>query len=168
MPAQVAQIYIASHTLRELIVVDKPYSLVGTIFIVCGLLFLLIGYGSLLFVRMSVSRPLQALIWLLPLVVGLPFLAIGLNSATGVARVTVSADQGALRVNRTILSVPVRSRVYPLDEVRSVQVGVGDVCRFLYANLADGRSETLLGCTDRTGYSEVADSINGFLAANRR
>ena len=49
--------------------------------------------------------------------------------------------------------------------VRRARAGVGDVCRFLYLDLADGITPTLFGCTDRTGYSEAADAINTFLRA---
>lgn len=168
MHAPVTQIYVASQTLRELVVVAPPYTLIGTIFAVCGALALVIGYAVLLLARVEVSRPFQILMWALPILIGGPFLALGLGLGAGATRLTVSADTGTLSVRRTILSVPVHSEEYPLTQVGSVKVGVGDVCRFLYVSLVDGRGETLLGCTDRTGYSEVAGSVNDFLAANRK
>jgi hypothetical protein len=167
MPAPVTQIYVASQTARELIIVDPPYSLVGSIFIVFGLLVLVIGYAALCFVRLNLARPWQVLVWLLPVIIGGPLLALGLGIGAGTTRVTLSTDTGALSVQKTILSVAVHSQRFPLAQVRSAQVGVGDVCRFLYVNLADGRSETLLGCTDRTGYSEAAGAINAFVKASR-
>ena len=168
MNVPATQIYEASQTAHELIVVAPPYSLIGTIFIAIGLLALLGGCTVLFWGRVGFARPFQMLIWLLPFLVGGPFLIVGVAVGAGSTRLTVSADTGSLNLRKTILSVPVRSRQYPLTQVRSVQVGVGDVCRFLYVNLTDRTSETLLGCTDRSGYSEVADSINEFLEANRR
>jgi hypothetical protein len=168
MHAPVTQIYVASQTLREMVVVAPPYTLLGTIFTICGVLALLVGFAVVLLARVGGSRPFQILMWLLPILVGGPFLALGLGLGAGTTRLTVSADTGTLSVRKTIFSVPVHSEQYPLTQVNSVKVGVGDVCRFLYVSLVDGRSETLLGCTDRTGYSEVAGSINDFLAANRK
>jgi hypothetical protein len=88
---------------------------------------------------------------------------------TGVTtRITALADSGTLSVHKTVLSVPISSKEYPFEQVRLIKVGVGDVCRFLYVSLADRPAENLTGCTDRTGYGEVADAMNAFLDANRR
>ena len=73
-----------------------------------------------------------------------------------------------MSVRKTVLSVPISSKEYPFENVRLIRVGVGDVCRFLYLSLADRPAENLTGCTDRTGYGEVADAMNAFLNANRR
>jgi hypothetical protein len=167
MYAPVTQIYVASHTLRELVVVDPPYTLLGTIFAVIGIVALALGYFVLLFVRPEMSRPLKVLMWLLPLLIASPFLIIAFGSSLVMTTVTVSNDTGMLSVRKTVLSIPRDTRQYPLKEVRSVNVGVADVSRFLYVSLTDGRSEDLLGATDRTGYSEVSDAINTFLAASR-
>ena len=161
------QIYVASQTVRNLIVVDPPYTIICAVFAVCGLLPLLGGFALLSFAKIGFTRPFQMLLWLLPVLVGCPFLIVALvTSAT--TRITVSADTDTLNVRKTILSLPVRTKEYPLADVRMVTVGVGNVCRFLYVSLADRPAEDLTGCTDRTGYSDVADSINDFLNANRR
>lgn len=168
MFAPVTQIYVAAQTARELVVVDPPYTLVGVILTACGVLALLVGYVVLFLVRPYVSRPIPVLMWCIPLLVGAPLLAFGLGIGTGVTRLTISKDAGTLSVRKTILALPVHSRQYPLSQVREVRVGVGDVCRFLYVSLVDGQSESISGCTDRTGYSEVADSMNEFIETNRR
>jgi hypothetical protein len=168
MYAPVTQIYVASQSARELIVVDRPYTWVGAIFIVLGLLIVIIGYASLYFTRSSMSRPVHWLFWLIPLIVAIPMEAIGLGTGAASTKIHVSVDDGTMHVRKTVLSVPLRSQSYPLGEIRDVRVGVGDVCRFLYVNLNDGRSDTLLGCTDRKGYSEAADAINGFLKLNHQ
>jgi len=159
-------IYVGSQTARELIVVDPAQTSFGVSFLAVGLLFLLIGYGALFFVR-SLGRPVHFLFWLIPIVAGGPFLAGGLASM-GHTQMTLSADAGTLSVRKTLLSVPIKSQEYPLEQVHLVKVGVGDVCRFLYVSLKDKPAENLTGCTDRTGYSEVAEAMNSFLDANRR
>ena len=168
MYAPVVQIYVASQSARELIVVDRPYTWVGSTFIIFGLLILIIGYASLYFARSSMSRPIHWLFWLIPLIVSIPMEAIGLGTGAASTKIHVSAEDGTMHVRKTVLSLPVQSESYPIGQIRDVRVGVGDVCRFLYVNLSDGRSNTLLGCSDRKGYSEAADAINGFLKLNRQ
>ena len=161
------QIYVASQTVRQLVVVDPPYAIFSAIFAVCGLLALAGGFTVLYYLRIGFSRPLLILFWLLPILIGSPFLIVALmTSAT--THITASADTGTLSVRKTILSVPVRSKEYPFADVRLVKVGVGNVCRFLYVSLENKPAEDLTSCTDRTGYGEVADAMNSFLDANRR
>jgi hypothetical protein len=158
-------IYVASQTARELTVIDPCSSSSVIIGVVTGLLFSSIAVGALLFVR-NLGRSIHPAAWLLTLA-GVPFLVLALiMSAT--TRFTLSADAGTLSVRKTILSVPISSKEYPLTQVRLIKVGVGDVCRFLYVSLADRPAENLTGCTDRTGYSEVADAMNSFLDQTRR
>jgi len=108
----------------------------------------------------------MAALWVLPLLIGgLFFMVSVLFGRT--THLTLSADTGTLSVHTTFLSVTTASKEYPLDQVRLISVGVGDVCRFLYVRLVDKPAENLTSCTDRTGYSEVADEMNAFLMANR-
>ena len=160
------QIYIASQTVRELIVVDPPYSLLSTIFAIIGLLALIGGFFVLSFLKVGFARPLQIFAWLIPILIASPFLIVALVTGA-TTRIIVSADTGTLSARKTILSVPVRSKEYPLAEVRMVNVGVGNVCRFLYVSLEGKQAEDLTGCTDRTGYGEAANAMNAFLEANR-
>jgi hypothetical protein len=161
------QIHIVSQTLRELIVVDPPYSLLSGIFAIIGLLALAGGFFLMYFLRVGFSRPLRVFAWLIPILIASPFIIVALFTGA-TTRITVSVDTGTLSARKTILSVPLRSREYPLVEVRLVNVGVGNVCRFLYVSLDGKQAEDLTGCTDRTGYSETADTINAFLSAHRR
>lgn len=165
MSSYPTDIYVVSQTARELTVLDpsaKSFVIAG---IATGLLFTLIALGALLFLR-SNGRTVHPALWLLSLV-GVPFLALGLIASV-TSRITLSADTGTLSVRKTILSIPISSKEYPLTQVNLVKVGVGDVCRFLYVSLTDRPAENLTGCTDRTGYSEVADAMNAFLDAHRR
>lgn len=162
----VTDIYVASQTARELVVVDPSYKGFGIVFMIVGLLFLLIGYGALYHIRTNMARPFHFLLWIIPLIAGAPFLIVGLTSMVN-THIILSADAGTLSVNKTLLSLPVSTKQYPLAQVRLIKVGVGDVCRFLYVSLDGKPAENLTGCTDRTGYSEVADAMNTFLDANR-
>jgi hypothetical protein len=158
-------IYVASQTARELTVVD-PCSISSVIMgAVAGLLFSSVAFGGLLFAR-NLGRSIHPLAWLLTLI-GVPFLFLALTTAV-TTRFTLSADAGTLNVRKTVLSIPISSKEYPLTQVSLVKVGVGDVCRFLYVSLVDRPPENLTGCTDRTGYSEVADVMNSFLETTRR
>lgn len=159
-------IYVASQTARELIVVDPSYKGFGVTFIAVGLLFLVVGYGALYYIRTNMARSFHFLLWIIPLIAGLPFLIGGLTSMVN-THIVISADAGTLNVNKTVLSIPVSTKQYPLSQVRLVKVGVGDVCRFLYVSLDGKPAENLTGCTDRTGYSEVADAMNAFLDTAR-
>ena len=157
-------IYIASQTARELTVID-PCSISSVIMgAVTGLLFSSVAIGGLLFVR-NLGRSIHPLAWLLTLI-GVPFLVLALTMSV-TTRFTLSADAGTLSVRKTMLSVQISSKEYPLTQVSLIKVGVGDVCRFLYVSLEDRPAENLTGCTDRTGYSEVAEAMNSFLDANR-
>jgi hypothetical protein len=167
MPAYATDVYIASQTMRQLIVVDPPYTLISTIFAICGFVPLIGGFAFLYFARIGFTRPLQILLWCLPVLVGCPFLIVSLLTS-GTTRITMSADTGTLSVHKTLMSIPVHSKEYPFEQVHLVKVGVGNVCRFLYVSLADKPAEDLTGCTDRSGYSEAADAMNAFLDANRR
>jgi hypothetical protein len=163
--APATQIYVASQTAHQVIIVDPPYTLFGILFpILGGLMFLIVGFGALFFVR-SLGRPVSILLWLLPIVAGGPFLFLGIAVGTETTKIVVSPD--TLSVRKTVLSLPISSHQYPLSQVRSIQVGIGDVCHFLYLDLADSSSQNLTGCTDRTGYNLAARSINAFLDANR-
>lgn len=157
-------IYIASQTARDLTVIDSPANSFVIAGIATGVLFALIAIGSLLFFR-NTGRAIHPLLWLLPLV-GLPFVALGLIASV-TTHITLSADTGTLSIRKTMLTVPIRSKEYPLEQVSLIKVGVGDVCRFLYVSLKDKPAENLTGCTDRTGYSEAAQAMNSFLIANR-
>jgi len=160
-------LYVASQTARELVVVDPPYAILSAVFAIGGLLTVLGGYYIVFAARVGFTRPLYILVWSLPILLGSPFLIVALM--TGVTtRITALADSGTLSVHKTVLSVPISSKEYPFEQVRLIKVGVGDVCRFLYVSLADRPAENLTGCTDRTGYGEVADAMNAFLDANRR
>ncbi len=167
MPAYVTDLYVASQTARELVVVDPSNKGFGISCMIAGLLFLVIGFGTLSYMRIALMRPVHFMLWLIPIVAGAPFVVIGLVSMVN-TRIVLSADAGALSVQKTLLSMPVKTAEYPLEQVRLVKVGVGDVCRFLYVSLGDRPAKNLTGCTDRTGYSEVADAMNAFLNANRR
>jgi hypothetical protein len=159
-------LYVASQTARELVAIAPPYAILSVVFAVCGLLSLVGGFALLFLFRVGFTRPLQIIMWLLPLLFASPFLISAV--ATGrTTQITLSTDTGKLSVRKTFLSVPLASKQYSLEQVRLVKVGVGNVCRFLYISRADGPAEDLTECTDRTGYSEVADAINAFLHANR-
>jgi hypothetical protein len=160
-------LYVASQTARELIVVDPPYAILSAVFAVIGLATLLGGYYIVFAARVGLTRPLHILIWSLPILLGSPFLIVALMTGA-TTRITALADSSTLSVRKTVLSVPISSKEYPFDQVRLIKVGVGDVCRFLYVSLADRPAENLTGCTDRTGYGEVADAMNAFLDANRQ
>ncbi len=167
MPAYVTDLYVASQTARELVVVDPSNKGFGISCMIAGLLFLVIGFGALSYMRIALMRPVHFMLWLIPIVGGAPFVVIGLVSMVN-TKIILSADAGALSVQKTLLSMPMKTTEYPLEQVRLVKVGVGDVCRFLYVSLGDRPAKNLTGCTDRTGYSEVADAMNAFLNANRR
>jgi hypothetical protein len=165
MIASATQIYVASQTAHQLIVVDPPYTLFGILFpVIGGLMFFILGFGALIFAR-SHGRPIALILWLVPIIAGAPFLILGIGIGTESTTITLSPE--TMSVSKTILSLPVSSRQYPLSRVSSVQVGIGDVCHSLFVNLTDAPSEDLTGCTDRTGYGIAARSINAFLDANR-
>jgi hypothetical protein len=167
MSAYPTDLYVASQTARELVAVAPPYVVLSVVFAICGLLPLVGGFALLASLRVGFTRPLQIVMWLLPFLLGSPFLITAV--ATGRAtRITLSADTGRLTVRKTFLSVSLGSKEYPFEQVRLVKVGVGNVCRFLYVSLADRPAEDLTGCTDRTGYNQVADAMNTFLETNRR
>lgn len=159
-------LYVATQSLRQMIVVDPPYRFLSTIFVTLGILAILLGIILLVQFRVGFSRGSHALIWLLPFAIGAPFLVTA--AFTGrTSHIILSADSDTLSVRKSLLSVRLGSREYPLTQVRLVRVGVGNVCRFLYVSLTDQPAENLTSCTDRTGYSEVADAMNAFLDANR-
>lgn len=160
-------LYVASQTARELVIVDPPYAILSTVFAIIGLLILLGGVAVVFAARVGFTRPWHILIWSLPILLGGPFLIVALMTGA-TTRITALANNGTLSVRKTVLSVSISSKEYPFDQVRLVKVGVGDVCRFLYVSLADRPAENLTGCTDRTGYGEVANAMNAFLDANRR
>lgn len=167
MPAYVTDLYVASQTARELVVVDPAARGFGIGFIVTGVLFVLVGFGALIYARNTMGRSINILLWLIPFVAGGPFIAGGLVSLVN-TQMIMSADAGTLSIRKTLLSIPISSKDYPLAQVRLIKVGVGDVCRFLYVSLNDRPAENLTACTDRTGYSEVANAMNAFLDANRQ
>ncbi len=165
MSSYPTDIYVVSRTAHELTVIDPPSSSFVIAGIATGVLFALVALGVLLFLR-NTGRSLHPLLWLLPLA-GLPFVALGLIASV-TTHLTLSRDAGTLSVRKTILTVPIKSKEYPIEQVRLIKVGVGDVCRFLYVSLKDKPAENLTGCTDRTGYSEAAEAMNSFLNTNRQ
>jgi hypothetical protein len=163
-------LYVASQTAHELVVVAPPFNShsFGWVWIV-SLLFLVIGYGVLFSLWKSVSRPIHPalrLTWFIPIVIAAPFLILGVVGQVK-TQITLSPDTGTLSVRKTLLSFVVGSKEYPLSEVRSIKVGVADISLFLYVSLVDKPAENLTGATDQTGYSEVANAMNDFLQANR-
>ena len=167
MSAYPTDLYVASQSAHDLVVVDPPYAVFSTIFIIVGILAILLGIVLLIQFRVGFGRPLQVALWLLPFVIGSPFLITA--ALTGrTTHITLSADSNTLSVQKSFLSMSMGSKEYSLADVRLVKVGVGNVCRFLYVSLADRPAENLTSCTDRTGYSEVADAMNAFLDTNRR
>ncbi|MDE1178246.1 MAG: hypothetical protein PW789_16855 [Edaphobacter sp.] len=164
-------LYVASQTAHELVVVAPPFNAhsFGWIWIV-SLLCLVIGYGVIFSLWKNVPRPIHPalrLTWLIPIVIAVPFLILGVIGQVK-TQITLSADTGILSVQKTLLSFPVSSKEYPFSEVRSIKVGVADISLFLYVSLIDKPAEDLTGATDQTGHSEVADAMNAFLIANRR
>jgi hypothetical protein len=164
-------LYIASRTTHELIVVVPPFNShsFGWVWIV-SLSCLVIGYGVLFSLWKNVPRPIHPVLrltWLIPIVIAAPFLVLGVIGQVK-TQVTLSSDTGTLSVRKTLLSLPISSKEYPFSEVRSIKVGVADISLFLYVSLVDKPAENLTGATDQTGYSEVADAMNAFLIANRQ
>jgi hypothetical protein len=164
-------LYIASQTANELVAVVPPFNShsYGWVWIV-SLLCLVVGYSVLFSLWKNVTRPVQPVLrltWLIPIAIATPFLVLGVIGQVK-TQITLSADTGILSVQKTLLSFPISSKAYPFSEVRSINVGVADISLFLYASLVDKPAENLTGATDQTGYSEVANSINTFLEANRR
>src|SRR5215470_9496023 len=164
-------LYVASQTAHELVVVVPPFNShsFGWVWIV-SLLCLVIGYGVLFSLWKNVPRPIHPalrLTWFIPVVIAAPFLVLGIIGEVK-TQITLSADTGTLSVRKTLLSFPTSSKEYPFSEVRSIKVGVADISLFLYVSLADKPAENLTGATDQTGYSEVANAMNAFLMANRQ
>lgn len=166
MSAYPTDLYVVSQSAHQLVVVDPPYGIVSTVFVIVGVLAILLCIVLLIQFRVGFGRPYQALIWLSPFLIGAPFLGVAIFTGR-TSHITISADSNTLSVQKSFYSIPLGSREYPLEQVRMVKVGVGDVCRFLYVSLADHPAENLTSCTDRTGYSEVAAAMNAFLDANR-
>lgn len=167
MTAYPTDLYVVSQSARDLIVVDPPYTILSTIFIIVAILAILLGIFLLIQFRVGFARPFQVVLWLLPFAIGAPFLIIAVLTGR-TTHITLSADSNTLSVQKSFLSMSLGSKEYSLSQVRLVKVGVGNVCRFLYVSLVDQPAENLTSCTDRTGYSEVADAMNTFLDANRR
>jgi hypothetical protein len=162
-------LYVASQTAHELIVVVPPFNFhsFGWIWTV-SLLCLVIGYGVIFSLWKGVPHPIHPalrLTWLIPIAIAAPFLVLGVIGQVR-TQITLSADSGTLSVRKTLLSYPIGSKEYPFSEVRSIKVGVADISLFLYVSLVDKPAENLTGATDQTGYSEVADAMNTFLIAN--
>ena len=171
MAAYPTDLYVASQTAHELVVVAPPFNShsFGWIWIV-SLLSLVIGYGVIFSLWKHVPRPINPafrLTWLIPIAIAAPFLVLGVIGQVK-TQITLSADTGTLSVQKTLLSFHVGSKEYPFSEVRSIKVGVADISLFLYVSLVDKPAEDLTGATDQTGYSEVANAMNAFLIANRR
>lgn len=166
MSAYPTDLYVVSQSTHQLVVVDPPYSIMSTVFVIVGILAILLCIVLLIQFRIGFGRPYQVLIWLAPFIIGGPFLVVA--AFTGrTTHITISTDSNTLSVQKSFYSMPLGSKEYPLAQVRMVKVGVGDVCRFLYVSLVDHPAENLTSCTDRTGYSEVAGAMNAFLDANR-
>lgn len=164
-------LYVASQTAHQLVVVVPPYNSHSFEWVwIVSLLCLGIGYGVLFLLWKNMRGPVPPalrLTWLIPVVIAAPFLVLGVIGQVK-TQITLSADTGTLRVQKTLLSFPVGSKEYPFSAVRGIKVGVADVSLFLYVSLVDKPAEDLTGATDQTGYSEVASAMNAFLDANRR
>ena len=159
-------LYIASQTIHEMVVVDPPFAISSTIFAIVGLVVLVGGYIALAHFRIAFAGSPLAALWILPVLIGGIFFTVSVLTGR-TTHLTLSADTGKLSISKSFLSVSLGTpKEYPLNQVRLIKVGVGDVCRFLYVSLVDKPAENLTSCTDRTGYSEVADAMNKFLSGN--
>src|SRR5580698_8904563 len=117
-------LYVASQTAHELVVVAPPFNShsFGWVWIV-SLLFVVIGYGVLFSLWKNVPRPIHPVLqltWFIPTVIASPFLILGVIGKIK-TQITLSADTGTLSVRKTVLSFLVSSKEYPLSEVRSVK-----------------------------------------------
>ena len=170
MPGYATDLYVASQTAHELVVVAPPFNShsFGWVWIV-SLLCLVIGHGVLFSLWKNVAHPIHPVLrltWLIPTVIAAPFLILGVIGQVK-TQITLSADTGTLSVRKTLLSFPISQKEYPFSEVRSIKVGVADISLFLYVSLVDKPAANLTDGTDQTGYSEVANAMNDFLEANR-
>ena len=171
MTTSTTQIYVAHQDAGHLVVVAPPYSSLAGLFLGAGLAFWIAGVVVSSALKARTGGAAKPFLWavfplLLALVIGAPLVCVGfLTSRT--TRVSVTTDQSQLKVQQSLLSVPFGTRVYALDNVQKAVVGIGNSCISLRAVMTDGSSQQLIGCTDRTGYNEVADSINRFLEAHR-
>ncbi len=173
MTGPVTQIFVASQDAGSLVLVAPPYTWLALPFLVSGLACWLVGVILLIASRpasaqgqVKTSIAIGTLPSLLALVIGTPFVAVGLLAGCA-TWVTVLPGSNELKVQRTLLAHPIRTRIYALDRVRAFVVGTGDNCFSLQAAMADGHGERLISCTDRTGYHEVASAINAFLTEHR-
>lgn len=164
------EIYVAYQDASNLVVVAPPYRLLVWIFLGIGVATWFGGVVAMFVLRGKELVP-RGSFWsafplLLAIVIGTPFLLIGSQIAR-TTHVSLAADQNTLTVQQTLLSIPVSTRVYSLSSVQKAVVGVGEGCASLRVVMNDGGGTQLIGCTDRSGYNEAADSINRFLEAHR-
>lgn len=173
MTGPVTQIFVASQDAGSLVVVAPPYTWLALPFLISGVTCWLVGVILFIAARPKSARGqakpsvvIGALPSILALVIGIPFVAVGLLEGCA-TWVTVLAGSNELKVQRTLLAHPIRTQIYALNRVLGFVVGTGDNCFSLQAAMADGRGERLIDCTDRTGYNEVASAINAFLTEHR-
>lgn len=163
-------LYVSSQTAHKMVVVVPPFNSnsFGWIWIV-SLVCLVVGYGVLFSLWKHVQRPVHPalrLTWFIPIAIAAPFLILAVIGQVK-TQITLSADAATMRVQKTLLSFPIKSKEYPFSEVRSIKVGRADITLFLYVSLIDKPAEDITGATSQTGFSEVADAMNTFLEANR-
>ncbi|HLJ88287.1 MAG TPA: hypothetical protein VKZ53_15820 [Candidatus Angelobacter sp.] len=161
-------IYVAKQTAQELVVVSPGYRLLAAIFLGCAVVALVISVFVALKLRVALTMPWRAAVWLGPILFCGPFLVLGLWLGTARTSLMLSSADEKLSLEKTICGVSVRSESYRFDEIRGVGMGIGDTCRFLYLSLKNGKTTTLLGCTDRDGYDQAANAINSFLSQGNR
>ena|SRR5579862_3296239 len=117
-------LYVASQTARELVVVVSPFNShsFGWVWIV-SLSSLVIGYAVLFYLWKSVPRPVHPglrLTWLIPVAIAAPFLVLGVIGQIK-TQITLSADTATLSVRKTLLSFPISAKEYPFSEIRSIK-----------------------------------------------
>jgi hypothetical protein len=103
MPGYATDLYVASQTAHELVVVAPPFNShsFGWIWIV-SLLFVVIGYGVLFSLWKNVPRPIHPVLqltWFIPTVIASPFLILGVIGKIK-TQITLSADTGTLSVRK--------------------------------------------------------------------
>jgi hypothetical protein len=165
------QLFVAHQNAESLVAVAPSYGLLAVPFVIGGIACWVGGVFLAVTLKSRTGVAFRPGLWvIIPLLVavsvGTPLVYVGLLTARA-TRVTILPDSNQLTVQQTVLSFPVSTRVYSLDLVRRVLIGVGLNCTSLQAVMTDGHAETLISCTDRTGYSEVAESINRYLDAHR-
>ena len=156
-------IHVVSASPHAVVVQYPADTSTGIVLLFIGLMFLLGGYASLYKHRAEMMQGFRWLLWLVPLLCALLPVVFGIFKATTVITMEASVETGMLTVRHMVAGSLADSTAYPLADVQGVQIGFGRGCKYLYANLADGSDPKLLPCSPRTGYSEVAHTLNSFL-----